>query len=453
MSVDSDSLMLSRADLYELVWSKPLAELAKDLGISDVGLAKRCRKLGVPVPGRGYWARVAAGQAPRQAPLPKREEERSDHWALRFDAPVEASKGADGPAAAEEYNQVRDRIAVLEVPAIDDLRSASAVIRRTAAHLKRPWCREVSWSRGERTGTTMQIEVADSSADRALRIGEQILVAASRLGWAFESISGSTQSQSSSRHHFRPTQLPAMRTLGSFQIEGERLAIRIDERRRRVAHVFTEEEKEQRRRGEYVYARSELVPTGELRVNVSWAEYAYSPRTWKDGARTPLESQLKSVLTGLLDEALKVKEYNEQQRRAELERRRDEQLAFQQTERREANARLIHELETQAGAWFRARTLRAYLRAVRRAMGETVLQAKLQGIPIDFLSWAEQYVDQLDPLSKAAHHPDLIPDYPGYRPAEHVLQEALFRMLGLKWHKASKLCGEAPACVADEEDE
>lgn len=47
------SLTLSREDLYELVWSKPMADLAKDFGISDVALAKRCRRLGVPVPGRG----------------------------------------------------------------------------------------------------------------------------------------------------------------------------------------------------------------------------------------------------------------------------------------------------------------------------------------------------------------------------------------------------------------
>ena len=39
----SESLKISREDLYELVWSKPIVELAKDLGLSDVGLAKRCR--------------------------------------------------------------------------------------------------------------------------------------------------------------------------------------------------------------------------------------------------------------------------------------------------------------------------------------------------------------------------------------------------------------------------
>src|SRR5580700_10492940 len=82
MSDDDKPLTLSREDLYELVWSKPMLELAKDFGISDRGLAKRCKRLGIPVPGRGYWARVDAGQAPYRPKLPKREEKWSDQSAL-----------------------------------------------------------------------------------------------------------------------------------------------------------------------------------------------------------------------------------------------------------------------------------------------------------------------------------------------------------------------------------
>jgi hypothetical protein len=64
-------LTLTRQSLYELVWSKPMSTLANDFGISDVGLAKRCRAVDVPIPYRGYWARKAAGQEPPKLPLPK----------------------------------------------------------------------------------------------------------------------------------------------------------------------------------------------------------------------------------------------------------------------------------------------------------------------------------------------------------------------------------------------
>jgi hypothetical protein len=64
-------LLLTRQSLYELVWSKPISNLAGDFGISDVALAKRCRQVDVPIPYRGYWARKVAGQEPPKLPLPK----------------------------------------------------------------------------------------------------------------------------------------------------------------------------------------------------------------------------------------------------------------------------------------------------------------------------------------------------------------------------------------------
>jgi hypothetical protein len=66
---------LSRQDLYDLVWSKPASALSEDFGVSDVAIAKRCKKLGVPRPSRGYWAKVEAGKKPRKPPLPPTADE------------------------------------------------------------------------------------------------------------------------------------------------------------------------------------------------------------------------------------------------------------------------------------------------------------------------------------------------------------------------------------------
>ena len=41
--------------LAKLVWEKPLSHAAKDIGVSDVGLKKRCTKLGIELPRQGYW--------------------------------------------------------------------------------------------------------------------------------------------------------------------------------------------------------------------------------------------------------------------------------------------------------------------------------------------------------------------------------------------------------------
>lgn len=47
-------------DLELLVWSRPTLEVAVILGVTDVAVAKRCKKLGIAKPPRGYWAKLRA---------------------------------------------------------------------------------------------------------------------------------------------------------------------------------------------------------------------------------------------------------------------------------------------------------------------------------------------------------------------------------------------------------
>jgi hypothetical protein len=67
----SQQVRLDRAELFERVWSTPVATLSSAWGISGPGLAKACRRLRVPVPPRGYWAKVQAGRHPRRPRLPE----------------------------------------------------------------------------------------------------------------------------------------------------------------------------------------------------------------------------------------------------------------------------------------------------------------------------------------------------------------------------------------------
>ena len=51
---------LPRDQLEALVWTLPTSQLAKKLGVSDVAISKRCRKLGISKPPRGYWTKKRA---------------------------------------------------------------------------------------------------------------------------------------------------------------------------------------------------------------------------------------------------------------------------------------------------------------------------------------------------------------------------------------------------------
>jgi integrase len=64
---------ISRRDLYDLIWSQPMTTLADQLGISDVGLGKVCRRANIPSPARGYWAKTTTGGNYHRPALPSEQ--------------------------------------------------------------------------------------------------------------------------------------------------------------------------------------------------------------------------------------------------------------------------------------------------------------------------------------------------------------------------------------------
>ena len=61
VAMASRKFEITPEELHELVWSMPTVEVAKRLGISDVAVGKRCKRLGVDKPPRGYWRKVETG--------------------------------------------------------------------------------------------------------------------------------------------------------------------------------------------------------------------------------------------------------------------------------------------------------------------------------------------------------------------------------------------------------
>src|ERR1700728_4294097 len=62
-------IRLTRAELYEKVWTTPVRTIAQEFGMSDVGLAKICRKHGIPIPPLGYWRKTETGHKVVRPPL------------------------------------------------------------------------------------------------------------------------------------------------------------------------------------------------------------------------------------------------------------------------------------------------------------------------------------------------------------------------------------------------
>jgi len=488
MPQQKNFITLSRSALYELVWTRPVTELAKEFGISDVALTKRCRALKIPVPPRGHWAKVAAGQTPKRPrllgfhdPRAKKQargaaaqRERShlpggrpaspslpsyasisagEEPVISF-APAPEPKPAKPPLSNAEAT-LRARIDALDVAPVDTLLHAHPAVLRTAVRLKHLKSSDITWPRGTRSGPILTVNnVSDSQIDRALRVLDTALRACDAMNWRFEAPPPREPPTYRGRGTWGPTPA-APPVIGHLLVDGEPLQLRIDERRRQFDHVPTATEIADRKAGRHVWApRFDFEPSGELRLHLFDADSSLARKTWKDTKSHPLETQASKILHGLLDRALELKRDREEQHLRDLARREHERLQALQRARRATNAKMIHELERQAGAWDRAQRLRRYLRAAKRVAGADGFLVKADERTVDFLAWAEQYVNQLDPLHPAPRDPDCAHERSfQYGADDRRATEEQLRLSGHAWESALKLLASSSTNDGAQDDD
>lgn len=76
----------TRRELHQLIWSKPLNKLAAELGLSDVGLKKLCKRHDIPTPPQGHWISIHHGKTRPTIPLPPKPEDDDPHFRIGFAA-------------------------------------------------------------------------------------------------------------------------------------------------------------------------------------------------------------------------------------------------------------------------------------------------------------------------------------------------------------------------------
>lgn len=68
-----EKTVLTRQELYDLVWSLPMSKLAKKFKVEQERLKEICTENTIPLPKRGYWSKVRFNKKEVKAPLPKIE--------------------------------------------------------------------------------------------------------------------------------------------------------------------------------------------------------------------------------------------------------------------------------------------------------------------------------------------------------------------------------------------
>ena len=184
-----------RDSLYEGVWATPMAKLAKKYGISDIGLAKVCRKLAIPVPGRGYWAKKEAGQTVQKLPLPALKEP------VRLYKPTPKPE----PPKIEEYTTPDERAQVAKVTERDARVDPEA--REYVASIDRPGARDsraiesdghdLLWT----DEPCLDISVSKAALPRALRLAAGLITALEEEGFKIAVKKGHKEKTTATLHN------------------------------------------------------------------------------------------------------------------------------------------------------------------------------------------------------------------------------------------------------------
>lgn len=383
----------TRAALHALVWSEPMQKLAKQFSLSDRGLAKICAAADIPVPARGYWAKLQAGHKVKPCPLPPRGFGRLDRvWIGRSQWPHERESDDDimnavvppPPVFASDMDTVRAQVTGLVRKAPLPLRDThgwhSQVAKLLGADEER-----IKKQKASGWPSTWDGPIFNTPFEsRRLRVLNALFICLTRCGM---------------KPHLTGKQ-------------GRELAVVVGD----VGVHFTLESTaaakhlERERQGYSFTARGDK---DRLRLSLS-SHWSTEPgaRSWEDAKGDRLERHLREIAVEMIvsaeqrvrDGAAGRREWLIK-RKAEIEEERRQQAIEEERRRRARQAKLerarVDHLLGQAGALHQAGQIRAYVAAVREINAGAADPMTPEALD-EWASWALAQADRIDPVLSGA---------------------------------------------------
>jgi len=369
---------VDRETLYAEVWTDPMTVVAERYGLSDVGLAKLCKRYAIPVPTRGYWAKVKAGRIMGRPPLPALPPSVPATTTL---TPLSTEQRQKRTVARNTLKRVKESYPKIDVPA--DLIAPHPLVREASKRLKQRDGWDSPSGLHSAPKEVLHLEVSRESLDRALRLADTLIKAleVSDVTVHGDSKAGETVLESA----------------------GTKVTLTITEKITWIEHVPTRTELRARKRYDNSYLTGEVVPyphiprvdpnpTGRLTITVG---HKYGGRNWNDTERKPLEDRMGEVVAGVIA-FIELKRAEEAERARREEARRIAMEKYQrEVERYENERKRLRALRRDAARYRRAQQLREYIDAYERAARDA---GRLTAEVEDWLAWARAKADWTDPL-------------------------------------------------------
>jgi hypothetical protein len=376
---------LTRRELFDLVWSKPATKVAADFGISDVAVKKICDRHRIPVPGRGYWAKIAAGQQLRPATY---REISSDLLLNRIHI-----TGSPLNALPQEVRAARERAQLAA-------QAPSAPVQEQEAVILHPLA----------TRHAVALRSAKAGSDQMIRVGKTNLLdcrfAAGSIGRVVSFIDRLAREADQRGIRLDPGENHLVAIA-----EGETIGISLSEGADKVKHQPTEAEidaleawnvkaEKARKRGDWLSGfdrpkipEFEWVPNGRLTFLMDQAGYHSDGirRKFADGARQRIEAMVPEIVVGLVTCAAARKTAREATERRQREWA-EEAARRQELERqRNLEVKRAEFLKLQMGVAEGARAVEAFVADYVARYGEDPEAPSSSA----FIRWARGYAARL----------------------------------------------------------
>ncbi len=373
-----ETFTLTRAELYEKVWSTPMQRLANEFGLSDVGLAKVCRRHDIPLPGRGYWARIRFGQKPERAALPALKEPRLD-----------TIRAFPSKPKVREDMVLKEQEVIPTIAVADDRPINHPIARR----IERSMSRTTTDDRGllaTKKGRSVPLKLTAEAVTRALRVLDTLFTVLDDAKHALQWPS--------------PYNTPP-----KIVTEGEKLQFMITEAIERKERKPTSEELEQRKSNSWWRPRQwDYTSTGRLKLTLESCEYLGISYSWADGKRRKLDTCIGEVLITCQKMATAIKKERENRARYQRDLERQRVRELEERQRQEEYLRRSEVIKKAAVSL----ELSQDIRRLVVCLGST---NKIHELSHDcfadfkqMLEWCTEYANSLDPTN---HLADIVEEF------------------------------------------
>lgn len=401
----------TRQELFDLIWSRPIRDIAPEFGISDVAFAKLCRGKGIPLPGRGYWAKVNAGAKVVRDPLPPRGlgvaetidfHDRSRSGREEEDALFMLEEIPPPPEFPESLEALAERVRTLlgKVVYVRDLKRTHDVVAKL---LDGDVKREEKRAASPYPSYSEQAYFCSPFEQRRLKIVNSLFLALAKLDMA-----GSARGKNPSEF--------SVSVLG-----GTTVSFRLDSPRRRDQH----------RHDDWRQVSDVRRPASDpLQLSINWYrddEPGVRLR-WDDSRDAPIEHDMQEIAVGLAVAAEmqvraaeqhayawrleRKKKLIEEARRREEEARERDRLRLQRLDKARVEQLLDGAMRLRL-----ANDLREYIQVVQQtdaALPDSVPPEEMA----QWVAWAMEQVRLIDPILTRAYlmpveDPGESPEQPG----------------------------------------